>query len=141
MFYACCSVSSSLPLNSIEMHQTPASATRTYIILATIVVAPPQIQATRSKEKSPTSPQFKEPIMLSISAILLAIITFSLQCFRTVSVVIFPHFEKIMRQSENSGGAIPKASFSFSKAFFSIRETYEREIFKYSATSRCVLGL
>ena len=59
--------------NNIEIDHTPARAITVYIILASIVVDPPVIQATRSNANKPTSPQLSAPTIISRSAILFTI--------------------------------------------------------------------
>lgn len=60
----------SLSLKKREMHQIADTATRMYTILESTAVWPPKINATRSKLKIPTSPQFIPPIISRVSAIL-----------------------------------------------------------------------
>jgi len=64
------STMSSRSLKSRDTHQRAQSPTTVKIILAANVAAPPQIQATISKPKSPTLPQLIPPTMSKISAIL-----------------------------------------------------------------------
>ena len=89
------------------IHQMPASATAVYIILATIVVAPPQIQATASKENNPTRPQFSAPIIATVRAILFIIFIFSVLCFISAEQqrldLVFSFSQKIFFTMKNRG--------------------------------------
>ena len=66
---------SSVSRKSREMHHSPARPTRVKIILLNVAACPPKSQPTKSNLKSPTEPQFRAPMITSISEVLSSILS------------------------------------------------------------------
>ena len=98
------------------------------MILASNIVLPPAIQATRSKENNPTSPQLIPPMMDSARAILFTIIIYMTKPLFIIVWVNYPgyilsHKKQNIHYSSKWGMLLPNSILNFSKARFSILDT------------------